>query len=333
MKSVVSAIVLICLLVPAVAFSRDMVSAPRQSLYSQYTATCAGVRVYGVLDSNTEVGGPFDPADPYNTSDSILRARNSNCAYVIFLRMKEQSTAGNTWEWHALPRIKPVRNSTMISGEIVFDPEGRLWSESSTATSLTPVPPDCGDAVSTEGGTGLKGVTQWAGPFSEPPHPTSEMLVYLNLPASSVANPGGAWDYDHPSDTSNVCVQHLVYDRLGNVHPVIVCFRLESVGAFGNDWSYHVIVPAEHWWSPTPGAQYMEGAAGTLSFDVDGRLMEEFTIASSFDFAGWSAPGQTIVFDFGDSVVTNGGTGVAGSTQLDESFSIKLIDQDGYVVP
>ena len=183
----------------------------------------------------------------------------------------------------------------------------------------------------TQGGdkTGTPGDIQISSSLLQP-KPTTEASFTVNLSSNADANPGGAWDADDPVNTSNFSSSLTVYDTLGNPHQLTVFYRLESVGATGNQWSWHVAAPADEWASPTPGATYMEGATGTLEFDTEGRLMNETTTANSFDFSGGAEPGQVINFDFGDNVTTEGGTGLEGSTQFGESSATMFQYQDGF---
>jgi flagellar hook protein FlgE len=73
-----------------------------------------------------------------------------------------------------------------------------------------------------------------------------------------------------------------------------------------------------------------EVANGTLTFTTSGALDTETTNASIFDFVGGATPGQAITFDFGDSIATDLGTGLAGSTQFGAPSSIGGLTQDGF---
>ncbi len=156
-----------------------------------------------------------------------------------------------------------------------------------------------------------------------PANPTSQIDLAGNLD-SNAATPAAAWDPTDPSGTSNFSTSVTTYDSLGNPHDVTVYFRHNGGGA----WEYHAMVDGGEVTGGTAGVPF-EGASGTLEFDTDGSLMTETPGASSWDFVG-AAAGQAIAFDFGDSTVTDGGTGFAGFTQTASDSDTSGISQDGF---
>jgi flagellar hook protein FlgE len=77
----------------------------------------------------------------------------------------------------------------------------------------------------------------------------------------------------------------------------------------------------------TPGT-LTEIATGTLTFNNAGALAAQTTTASSASFVG-ATPNQAIAFDFGDAIVTDGGTGRSGTTQTAGAFAVDGLDVDG----
>jgi flagellar hook protein FlgE len=70
-------------------------------------------------------------------------------------------------------------------------------------------------------------------------------------------------------------------------------------------------------------------ASGKLSFTQDGKLNTDEIIESNISFRGAQA-NQKVDFNFGDSIVSRKGTGVAGSTQYGSKSQVYRQIQDGY---
>jgi flagellar hook protein FlgE len=155
-----------------------------------------------------------------------------------------------------------------------------------------------------------------------PPLATSALDMAANLDASDPVP--APWDPTDPAGTSNYSTSVTVYDSLGTSHRVDMYFRNNG----GGSWEWHAMVDGGELTGGTPGVP-TEIADGTLSFTTNGELDVETTNASSADFVG-AVQGQAIAFDFGDSITTDGGTGLAGTTQFAAPFSINSLEQDGY---
>ncbi len=165
------------------------------------------------------------------------------------------------------------------------------------------------------------GDLQLAGNAS-PPVATALANVSLNLDAA--ATPPAAWDPTNPQATSNYATSATVYDSLGAPHRVDLYFRAQGAGA----WEWHAMVDGGELTGGTAGTP-TEIANGTVQFTPTGALDTEAMAASSADFLG-ATPGQAISFDFGDAITTDGGTGLAGSTQFAGSSAVNALDIDGH---
>ncbi len=153
-----------------------------------------------------------------------------------------------------------------------------------------------------------------------PPNPTTEMNVATNLDSTAIVPP--AFDPATPGTTSNFSTAITVYDSLGNAHRVDVYFRKDA----DNSWTWHALVEGSE---IGQAAGPFQAAQGTLGFTTDGLLDTEATTAAwNQTFNGASA--QTITFDFGDAITTDGGTGQAGSTQYAAASAIRNQRQDGH---
>jgi flagellar hook protein FlgE len=155
-----------------------------------------------------------------------------------------------------------------------------------------------------------------------PPNATTELVVSANLNAN--ADPAPAWDPADPGGTSTFPTSVTVYDSLGNAHEVTVYFRKET----DNTWDWHAMVDGGEVTNGVPGTP-TEVADGVLTFDTSGALDTESTTTSVFDFLG-AAQGQTIAFDFGDSITTDAGSGLGGTTQIGSASTTTGLVQDGF---
>jgi flagellar hook protein FlgE len=154
------------------------------------------------------------------------------------------------------------------------------------------------------------------------PLPTSNVTMALNLD-STAAVPAAAFDPLNAGATSNFSTSVTVFDSLGAEHRIDVFFRSNGNGG----WEWHALADGGELSGGVAGTP-TEIANGTLTFNTDGSLQAETTIASSADFLN-ATPGQVINFDFGQSIA-EGGTGLEGSTQFASPFSINSLVQDGF---
>lgn len=158
------------------------------------------------------------------------------------------------------------------------------------------------------------------------PNPTGEVSLSANLSAEGGLNPGGvAFDSTDPINTSNFSTSIRVYDSLGADHELTVFFRRTS----NTTWEWHALAPG----SDIDGAatDWVEGAAGELTFTTEGALdTETVTSNPGFSFVNGAAAGQTIDFDFGDSITTDGGAGLDGTTQFAGESVVNYQSQDGF---
>jgi flagellar hook protein FlgE len=162
-----------------------------------------------------------------------------------------------------------------------------------------------------------------------PPLATTAVDMVANLDSRGAIP--GAFDVTNPAGTSNFSTSLTVYDSLGNGHLVTAYFRKSAQAATGNTWEYYVVVDQNDSTSGTTEVQ----AQGTLSFTTNGELDTESAVtyplgSGGFDFAGGATQGQVIAFDFGNSITTNGGTGLDGVTQFGSTSALLQQTQDGY---
>lgn len=200
------------------------------------------------------------------------------------------------------------------AGQFFLDDEGYLTNPE--GLRLQGYPADATGAVGgTVGDLSVEGDTLAA-------NPTASIDVAANLDADAAVP--AAWDPTDPSGTSNFSTNVTVYDSLGASHELTVYYRKSGA----NTWEWHAMADGAEVTGGTPGTPF-EGASGTLTFTTDGKLDTETTSASSWDFVDATAA-QAITFDFGDSLTTDSGTGLGGSTQYAAPSSVTGLSQDGY---
>lgn len=192
--------------------------------------------------------------------------------------------------------------------------------------------------------TGITGAINLSS-LTTPPNPTGDGVVpgsgitlHCNLNANA-ETPAGAWDKDNAALTSNFSTSITTYDSLGGAHDVTVYYRKEAATAgppaiAENSWSWHAVIDGSEINGGTAGVN-QERANGMLVFTSTGALDREIAmpagpIASDWDFVGGCDQNQVIGFDFGDSITTDGGTGLAGSTQFSGDSFTNYQTQDGF---
>lgn len=161
------------------------------------------------------------------------------------------------------------------------------------------------------------------------PDATEDFLQTIDMASggtsTAVLNQGDTLDPFNPVTSSNFSTSITGYDSLGNPHTINVYFRKDS----SNTWSWSALVDGGDITGGTPGVNVQE-ANGQLTFTTDGALNTETTNSSSFNFSGGATQGQAINFDFGTAILTNGGTGLDGTTQFAGTSSTISQSQDGY---
>lgn len=143
----------------------------------------ANASISANLDSRAAIGPAFDITNPGNTSNfsSTLTVYDSlGVSHVInvYFRKDTQSATGNTWEWFAaVNSADSASGNTEVqaSGTIGFDSNGALDTESAITYPLASggfdfsggaaagqaIKFDFGTSITTDGGAGLDGTTQF----------------------------------------------------------------------------------------------------------------------------------------------------------------------------
>jgi flagellar hook protein FlgE len=156
-----------------------------------------------------------------------------------------------------------------------------------------------------------------------PAQPTTEMQITANLDASAPAEPL-PFDLVNPGQTSTAATSMQVFDSLGAPHNLDVYFN--KLG--DNQWEYHVIAPGDDLNPPQPGTN-VEVGQGQFIFNSDGALETMAVNAPiTVDFLS-ATPAQTIDINFGTSI-SNGGTGLDGTTQFSMPSGVSSQSQNGF---
>jgi flagellar hook protein FlgE len=130
------------------------------------------------------------------------------------------------------------------------------------------------------------------------------------------------FDPSKPETTSHFATGVTIYDSAGSPHVVTMYFNKIEDGT----WQWHAMAKGEE----VVGGQKdvpIEQATGRLTFDTDGRLMEQTTDRSSFNFTKGAVSDQYVQFNFGEDK-KNGGNGLQVTQYGTASEAYKTI-QDG----
>lgn len=170
----------------------------------------------------------------------------------------------------------------------------------------------------------------------------------LNMLAGT-STAGTSFAISDPVGTSNFTTSMTVYDSLGNDHLLTTYFT--RIGA--NTWNYNIVsttadVNTANYHSSNIDTTLgiVRVGSGTLTFGTDGTLQRESPVVRydtgtaagatgtnpgelQVDFVGATAD-QLIAYNFGDSVITDGGNGLDGTTQFGSTSALVQQTQDGY---
>ncbi len=121
-----------------------------------------------------------------------------------------------------------------------------------------------------------------------------------------------------------------VFDTLGTGHDLTVYFSKTAI----NEWTYSVIAPESEVSGPIANDPVTENslvAQGTLNFTTTGLLdVESNPAGHTMSFTNGSTVPQTIIFDFGTSITTDGGFGTDGMLQQGSDSVLLTLSQDGF---
>jgi flagellar hook protein FlgE len=150
---------------------------------------------------------------------------------------------------------------------------------------------------------------------------TQKVDMFMNLDIR--ADKGVIFDPNKPEATSHFATGATVYDSAGNAHVVTLYFNREDDGI----WKWRAMAKGEEI-NGGKRDQMIEQGSGRLIFDTDGRLKEQITDKSSFNFAKGAVQDQKIDFTFGQDK-KNGGAGTEVTQYGVNSEAYKTV-QDGF---
>ncbi|MBI4925548.1 MAG: flagellar hook-basal body complex protein, partial [Bdellovibrio sp.] len=150
---------------------------------------------------------------------------------------------------------------------------------------------------------------------------THKVDLFMNLDLR--ADQALQFNAENPEMTSHYATGVTVYDSAGTAHVVTLFFNKVDNGK----WVWRAMAKGE---DVVDGKKdtLVEQANGTLTFDTDGKLMEQTVDKSEFNFSKGALPNQNITFHFGDDK-SKGGTGIQ-VTQYGTGSEIYKALQDGY---
>jgi flagellar hook protein FlgE len=150
---------------------------------------------------------------------------------------------------------------------------------------------------------------------------TAKVELFANL--DSRADATVKFDPANPDKTAHFATGVTVYDSNGAPHAVTAYFNKVD----GRNWEWKAMAKGEEIEGGKPG-EMMVQASGKLSFDDKGRLAEQSTDSSSFNFNKGSKQDQKVEFNFGKDV-KSGGDGLQITQYGSNAEAYKTI-QNGY---
>ncbi|OFZ21036.1 MAG: flagellar hook protein [Bdellovibrionales bacterium GWB1_55_8] len=150
---------------------------------------------------------------------------------------------------------------------------------------------------------------------------TTDVDLFMNLDLR--AEVSLKFDPKRPDQTSHFATGATVYDTAGTAHVVTVYFNKTDDG----EWTWRAMAKGDEVVGGKKG-EMLEQARGKLLFDNDGRLKEQITENSSFQFNKGALPDQEIRFNFGEDK-NNGGPGLQVTQYGTASEAYKTL-QDGF---
>lgn len=152
--------------------------------------------------------------------------------------------------------------------------------------------------------------------------PSSTVRMDINL--DSRAPKGRVFDPQNPYESSDFTTGVEVYDSQGAKHLITVAFNRVSDGV----WEYRGLANGGEVQGGLPGT-YQQVIHGRLSFTSNGLLNTEEILSKNFSFNNGAVANQDITFDFGESITTDGGTGMKASKQYGAKSDLMSWSQDG----
>ena len=152
--------------------------------------------------------------------------------------------------------------------------------------------------------------------------PSKTIRMDINL--DSRVPKGRVFDPQRPYDSADFTTGVEVYDSQGAKHLITMAFNHVADGV----WEYRGLANGSEVQGGTPG-QYAEVLYGRLTFTPQGLLNTEEIISKNFSFNNGALANQDIVIDFGESIITDGGSGLRASKQYGAKSDLISWSQDG----
>ncbi|MCB0377382.1 MAG: flagellar hook protein FlgE [Bdellovibrionales bacterium] len=152
--------------------------------------------------------------------------------------------------------------------------------------------------------------------------PSKTVRMDINL--DSRAPKGRVFNVNDPYNSSDFTTGVEVYDSQGAKHLITMAFNKVEDGV----WEWRALANGSEVVNGGPG-QYTQVGLGRLTFTPEGLLNTEEVLEKNFNFNNGALPGQDIVFDFGESITTDGGSGYKASKQYGSKSDLMSWSQDG----
>jgi len=148
--------------------------------------------------------------------------------------------------------------------------------------------------------------------------------VRMDMNLDSRVPSGRVFDPQDPYNSADFTTGVEVYDSQGAKHLITMAFNKVQDGS----WEFRGLANGSEVTGGVPG-QYTQVVFGRLGFTPEGVLNTEEVLQQNVNFNGGAAQNQQIVWDFGDSLTTDGGTGIKGTKQYGSTSDLQSWSQDG----
>ena len=150
------------------------------------------------------------------------------------------------------------------------------------------------------------------------------MWVRFDVNLDSRVAEGKEFDITRPYDSTDFTTGVEIHDSQGTKHLITVAFNKVDDGV----WEYRGLADGGEVKGGRPGT-YSQVIKGRLTFNPEGLLTTEEILEKNFNFTNGAQPNQDVVFDFGDSLVTDKGKGLNASHQYGANSDLVSWSQDG----
>lgn len=157
-----------------------------------------------------------------------------------------------------------------------------------------------------------------------PARASKQVNITANLDSRIQTDNAKPFDPLKPNESSHWSTGVEVFDSQGNKHLLTVYFNKTA----DRQWDWHAMADGKEVVGAKPDG-LAEVGSGKITFTVDGKLETQIETKKNYNFTGGALPNQDISIKFGDAILTDKGTGLAGTVQFGKENDLMRWNQDG----